>query len=151
MRLPPPALFPVLVLACLTAFPVRAADPIGLVKNVSGTVTVQRGATAEKLVAGAPLYAADALVTGDDASLGLTLRDDTTLSMGPKSRLVLESFAFDPAADAMKMGLEMKRGTFAVTSGQIAKLAPEAVSVRTPVMNIGIRGTRFLVEVAGDE
>jgi len=32
-------------------------------------------------------------------------------------------------------------------SGSIAKLAPQAVQITTPVSTIGIRGTRFLVKI----
>jgi len=37
-------------------------------------------------------------------------------------------------------------GTLALV-GALAKVAPETIVVRTPVSTIGIRGTRFLVEV----
>lgn len=135
----------------LAATPAAATDPIGLVKTLSGGATVTRGSSVQPLTAGNDLFRDDVVSTAPDGSLGITFRDDTTLSMGPKGRLVLDEFAFDPAREDIKLGVRLLKGTFAMITGQSAKLAPEKVSVRTPIMDIGIRGTSFLVEVAGDE
>ena len=138
--------------ALLLALPAGAAEPIGLVKTLSGGATVTRaGAAAQPLAAGTDVYRDDVIATGPDGSLGITFRDDTTLSMGPKGRMILDDFAFDPAREDVKLGVRLMRGTFAMVSGQTAKLAPEKVAVKTPTMTIGIRGTSFLIEVAGDE
>lgn len=135
----------------LLASPAWAADPIGLVKTLSGDATVTRKEQVVPLTAGADVFRDDVVATGADSSLGITFRDDTTLAMGPKSRVTLNDFAFDPAHDDVKLGVRMQKGTFSMTSGQTAKLAPDNVSVTTPTMTIGIRGTSFLVEVADDE
>ncbi|MCR6630989.1 MAG: FecR domain-containing protein [Magnetospirillum sp.] len=148
-------ILPVLGLAvCACALwpaPGRAADPIGLVKTLTGTASVSRSGNVQPLAAGNDVFRDDVVTTGPDGSLGITFRDDTTLSMGPKGRMALDDFAFDPAKDDVRLGVRLLKGTFAMASGQIAKLAPDNVAVKTPVMSIGIRGTTFLVEVAGDE
>ena len=41
----------------------------------------------------------------------------------------------------------MSKGSMNYISGVIAKLKPEAVSVKTPTGIIGIRGTQFVVKV----
>ena len=41
------------------------------------------------------------------------------------------------------------RGSLHVVTGIIAKLKPEAVSVKTPTGLIGVRGTRFVVQAEG--
>jgi len=41
----------------------------------------------------------------------------------------------------------ISRGTMAYLSGLIGKLAPEAARFETPSTTIGIRGTRFAVNV----
>lgn len=145
------AAIPAMLAIALVAAPALAADPIGLVKSLSGSATVTRGTVVESLAAGNDVYRDDVLATGADGSLGITFRDDTTLSMGPKGRMTLDEFAFDPAHEDVKLGVRLLKGTFAMVSGQTAKLAPEKVAVKTPTMTIGIRGTSFLVEVAGDE
>lgn len=141
----------VVLVSTLLAVPAWAADPIGLVKTLSGDATVTRGEQVAPLTAGADVFRDDVVATGADGSLGITFRDDTTLSMGPKSRMALNDFAFDPAHDDVKLKVRLQKGTFSMVSGQTAKLAPDQVSVSTPTMTVGIRGTSFLVEVAGDE
>ena len=135
----------------LAAAPAPAAEPIGLVKTLSGSATVSRAGATQPLAAGADVFRDDTVTTGADGSLGITFRDDTTLSMGPAGRMVLDDFAFDPAREDVKLGVQLLRGTFAMISGQTAKLAPEKVAIRTPSVTVGIRGTSILVEVAGDE
>lgn len=129
----------------------NAAEPIGLVKTLSGAATVDRAGTVAALTAGADLMSDDIISTGAEGAIGVTFRDDTTLSMGPNGRMVLDRFAFDPAGEDLGLELNFIKGTFSVVSGQIAKLSPEAVRVTTPTMALGIRGTSFLVEVEGDE
>lgn len=135
----------------LAAFPALAADPIGLVKTLSGSATVSRDGIVQPVAAGNDLFRNDMIATGPDSRLGITFRDDTTLSMGAKGRMVLDEFAFDPAKEDVKFGVSLLKGTFAMISGQTAGIAPDNVAIKTPVMAIGIRGTSFLVEVEGDE
>ena len=128
-----------------------AAEPVGQVKIVEGSAQVLRGGVPMPLPAGADVFAADEIVTADKSRLGLILRDDTTLSMGPSSRLLVERLEFEPAADKLDQGLALGAGTFSIQTGQIAKLAPARTDIRTPQMSIGIRGTSFLVKVDGNE
>ena len=128
-----------------------AAEPVGQIKTLEGSAQALRGGATVALAAGAPVYAEDVLLTAAGSRLGLILNDDTTLAMGPDSRLVVERLEFEPAADKLDLGLGLNRGTFSVQTGQIAKLAPSHTDIRTPQMSIGIRGTSFLVKVDGNE
>lgn len=128
-----------------------AAEAAGQVKTLDGTATVVRDGVTTSLQAGADIFAADEIITADKSRLGLILRDDTTLSMGPSSRMVVERLEFEPAADKLGQGLAFTAGTFSVQAGQIAKLAPDRTDIRTPQMTIGIRGTSFLVKVDGND
>lgn len=140
------------VLGCMVlAASAGAAEPVGQIKILEGPAEVVRGGAVAALGAGAPVYAADEIVTKDKARLGLIFNDDTTLAMGPDSRLVVEKLDFEPGADKLDMGLALNQGTFSVQTGQIAKLAPSHTDIRTPQMTIGIRGTSFLVKVDGNE
>jgi hypothetical protein len=91
--------------------------------------------------------AGDTLVTGRDGSLGVILRDNSSLSIGPESRLVLRSFLFSPAEGKFDLVARITGGTMAYLSGLIGKLSPESARFETPTATIGIRGTRFAVKV----
>ena len=124
-----------------------AGDPIGVVRTASGAATVTRG---EKTIPAAPglkIMAGDTLGTGRDGSLGVILRDDSSLSIGPESRLVLRSFLFSSLEGKFDLVASITRGSMAYLSGLIGKLAPEKIRFETPTGTIGIRGTRFAVKV----
>lgn len=137
------------VILTAASLEVSAAE-IGRVKTVRGVVEVERGGTRTVLTENPPLEQNDALVTGPDGAIGAILTDGSTISLGPRGRLVLDEVLFDPAHDRLSLVTRAVSGTFAYASGQIGKLAPEKVVVKTPVMTIGIRGTSFLIEVEED-
>jgi hypothetical protein len=122
-------------------------ETIGVVRNSAGTATVTRGGLDIPVAAGAKLLVEDILHTGLDGSIGIILRDNSTLSIGPGSRLVLRKFLFSPSEGKFGLLVRITRGTMAYISGLIGKLSPESVRFETPVATIGIRGTRFAVKV----
>lgn len=138
-----------LLLALSADLPAFAADtPVGSIKNTSGAVSLIRGkAEPTPLKPGDRLYEKDILITGKDGSLGLVLRDDTILSLGPGARLVIEKFLFEPAQGGLAQTLRLTRGSMAAVSGAIVKLNPAAAKVETPLYTIGIRGTHILVNM----
>jgi len=134
---------------CLPAVagPAVAGETIGVVRTVSGAATVTRGEKTEPATQGLKIMTGDTLGTGPDGSLGVILRDDSSLSIGPGSRLVLRSFLFSPSEGKFDLETRITRGTMAYLSGLIGKLAPEKARFETPTATIGIRGTRFAVRV----
>ncbi len=124
-----------------------AGETIGMVRFVSGDASVTRGEKSLQAAVGLKVMAGDTLVTGRDGSLGLILRDDSSLSIGPESRLLLRSFQFSPSEGKFDLVTRISRGTMAYLSGLIGKLAPEKARFETPTATIGIRGTRFALKV----
>ena len=136
----------VLVLV-LTVAVASASSPIGLVKVTEGTATVQRGDETLPARLGLALEEGDILRTGADGRMGVVLRDDTRLSLGPESEIQIDRFLFAPAKGHLALVVKMARGIMAFVSGNIAKLSHDAVRVETPVAIVGVRGTQFLVKV----
>jgi hypothetical protein len=124
-----------------------AQETIGVVRNSSGTATVTRGGQVLPVTAGTKLLVEDILDTGRDGTMGVILRDNSSISIGPGSRLVLREFLFSPAEGKFGLLVRISRGTMAYLSGLIGKLSPESARFETPVATIGIRGTRFAVKV----
>jgi hypothetical protein len=129
---------------CISA---DAQETIGVIRNTAGTATVTRGDQVFPAVAGMKLLLGDTLGTGSDGTLGVIFRDDSTLSIGPESNLVIEKFLFSPAEGKLGLLARITRGTMAYLSGLIGKLAPESARFETPTASIGIRGTYFVVKV----
>jgi hypothetical protein len=134
---------------CLLAVAGTAAagETIGVVRTASGDATVTRGETTLPAAPGLKLQIGDTLGTGRDGTLGIFLRDDSSISIGPGSRLLLRSFLFSSLEGKFDLVVRITRGTMAYLSGLIGKLAPEKARFETPTATIGIRGTRFAVKV----
>jgi hypothetical protein len=137
------------ILPCASPPSARAAETIGSVKNVRGMVSVVRAGETIPARPGLKLVAGDILETGPDGALGLVLRDDSLLSLGPSSRVAIERFLFNPAEGKLGLTTRILQGTLAYLSGFIGKLAPESTTFVTPVATIGVRGTHFAVRVEG--
>jgi hypothetical protein len=123
----------------------------GIIKIIRGAVQVQRGNGVTPLKVGDRVYAGDRVVTAVDAAAGITLRDDTLMSLGPQSSVVLEQYNFDAAAGSGNVAVRMLKGTMRYVTGLIGKHAPERQQVTTPTATIGIRGTDFIVDVLASE
>jgi hypothetical protein len=135
------------VAASLMASTPATAEVIGRVKIVSGQAFVVSGGQRNQAKPGDTIDRKDVLETGPDGSLGVTFNDDTLLSLGPDTSIALEEYAFAPAQQRYGFAANLTRGTALFVSGLLGKLAPGSVSVKTPSGTIGIRGTRFAVQV----
>ena len=140
MRLP-------IVALLLVSSAASAAEPVGRVKTVAHPAWIVRDGARVEARVGEPVFEKDAVETGAGGRIGITLTDHTTLSTGPSSRLDLESYRFDSAALKGNLLANMKRGTLAVSSGDIARSGADAMKVKTPRAVLGVRGTEFLVRV----
>jgi len=124
-----------------------SSPAIASVQKVSGTATVVRQGQTISAKIGLEIWKNDTLCTGPDGSIGVVFNDDTSLSLGPKSVLVIDEFIFAPREGNFSIVLRMLKGTAAYFSGLISKLAPESAHFETPSASIGFRGTKGLVKV----
>lgn len=131
--------------ALLLALSLPALAEIGQIKTSKGVVAVERNGQALVGTVGLRLEAADVLKTGADGAVGITMRDNSLLSAGPNSTLSLDRFEFDATTSQGRFETRLQRGTLAVVSGRIAKQSPQAMTVRTPSAQLGVRGTDFVV------
>lgn len=126
----------------------KASDaPVGNVNRLKGTASIVR---ANQLILARPgdkIYMKDVLKTGRDGSLGVIFKDETSLSIGPQSEIVISEFLFSPAEGKLSIVTRLLRGSAVYLTGIIGKLSPKSVRFETPVANIGIRGTRFAVKI----
>lgn len=126
-----------------------AADVAGMVKTSSGRVVIERQGETLPATVGTQVRVADRVRTGGDGAVGVTLRDNTLLSAGPGSLVVIDKFAFDSSTLDGRMSVGVRKGTLSVATGKIAKRTPESVDFHTPTSVLGVRGTEFIIEVAG--
>jgi hypothetical protein len=134
----------------LVSSPLRADGPqIAQVKTASGDAVIVRNGARIAAKAGDPVFEKDTIETGADGAIGLTFTDNTVMSTGPNSEIALEQYRFDSSNFNGAMLADMRQGTVAMVSGDIARSTPGAMKVRTPTAILGVRGTRFVIEVKG--
>ena len=136
-----------MILASATPVLAQQPSPAGHVKIVSGSAFIVRQNATVPARPGEPVYATDALRTGADGAVGVTLNDDTRLSLGPSSEVRLERYVYVPGEGNFGMVLSFVRGAAAYVSGRMAKLAPDAIRLETPAAIVGVRGTTVAVRV----
>lgn len=138
-----------LVVVCAVASPAAAQErPVaGRIKVSSGAAFIVRDGGQVPAQVGQIVYESDGLRTGADGKVGVTLIDDTRLSLGPASELKLEQFKFAPADSAFGLALKFVKGAATYVSGRIAKLAPDSIKLETPAAIIGVRGTTLAISV----
>ena len=139
----------VLLALFLTASPAALAQDglIGFVKTVTIPAEIVVDGRSIRAMAGMPLQAGFIVRTGPNGSMGVTLRDNTVMSFGPNTEFVVDEYLYAPGKGDLKLSARMVKGTLQYVSGIIAKLRPEAVTIRTPSGVVGVRGTEFLLLV----
>ena len=139
------------LLVLLSGLAARAEEPaIAYVKTVSGEATVSNGNSRVQAQPGTPLFVGSQLKTGPKSSLGVSFKDDTVMSFGPDTELIVDEYLYEPSQGKLRLASTLLKGTLNYLSGVIAKLKPDAVSVTTPSGIIGVRGTQFVVKVDPD-
>lgn len=136
-----------LLLAYLLILTALFASDVAIVKKADGDVYAIRNTTMVKLKVGDQLHVDDTLITKANSGIGVIFHDGTILTLGENSILATDEFLFDPAEKEFQFNIDFKKGLASFESGKIGELAPESVIFKVPEGTIGIRGTKFYVEV----
>lgn len=120
---------------------------IGYIKTITDQTTITQSGDPVKASLGTPIYVGNVIKTDRNGTAGVTLKDNTILSIGPNTELKMEAYQFQPQTDKLQLNACLLKGTLHYISGVIAKLRPEAVTIKTPTGVIAVRGTRFLVKI----
>ncbi len=124
-----------------------APAEIARIKQSSGVASIERSTQRLTASPGLKLMAGDRLVTGKDGRISVTFIDNTRFAVGPNSRVSVSEFQYDRTRQKGSFVTQVDRGSLAVVSGKIAKSNRDAMRVRTPNSLLGVRGTRFIVDV----
>jgi hypothetical protein len=140
-----------LVLALVFAFATSAlgkeTSAAGRIKVASGSAFIVRDTKLIPAQVGQAVFEADELRTGPNGRIGVTLKDDSRVSIGPSSEVRLARFVYAPGDGRLALVLKIVRGVAAYVSGKIAKLSPDAVHLETPLAIVGVRGTSLAIRV----
>lgn len=129
----------IVCLGVLSLLPTRAAfaEEVGAVRVVVLDVYGRGGA--ERLANRDIVFFNERITTGSESAARIDLIDESVLSMGEDSTLILDSMVYQANQGVVE-------GAFTLASGLInfkSSGVTMAFTVRTPVADIGIRGTEF--------
>lgn len=126
---------------------VASDDAAGSLRNKDGDVLIERNGIILKAEEGMQVYPADTIRTGANGSVGVILKDNSRISIGPESRFELKDYVFEPNRARFSFVSRLLKGIASFVSGKMTKLSPESVILETPTAMIGVRGTSYHVKV----
>ena len=128
------------------AGPVSALEA-GIIKTVRGQVRIERDGGNLEAKVGGPVQERDRVIVQDASSVGISMSDETLLSIGRNSTMVIDKYAYDPVTREGQVATSILKGTLRYVTGLIGRAHPQSIKVMTSNATIGIRGTEFIVEV----
>ncbi|HMB76672.1 MAG TPA: FecR domain-containing protein [Kiloniellaceae bacterium] len=126
-------------------FPLAPGEfTIGNSSSVVRTVTGTVDAGKRYLQYQDDIYREEVIETFEESATELTFVDQSTLSLGPNSAVVLDRFVYNPDSDTNEFVLSITKGVLRFATG---KLRSDSYEIHTPVSTIGVRGTVINVAV----
>lgn len=147
----------VTALSLLSAFNlcVHAAqqpEPVARIAALRGNaVATDTSAQQRPLTVRAALYEGDTIVTGPRGRLQILFSDNTIISIGRDTTLLINEYLWQPDQEEGALHTEVKEGIFRVMGGKITKAAPQNFTTKTPAATIGIRGSMYAGVVTGQQ
>lgn len=118
---------------------------VGNANTVVRTVTGLFDADLRQIAMLDDLYHNELIETGEESATQIVFLDETNLSMGPNSTLVLDQFVYDPDPSQASFVVTATQGVFRFATGNLPK---KSYTIHTPTATIGIRGTVFNMVIA---
>ena len=134
--------------ACIAfAFPVAAQD-IGKVASISPNLTgTPAGGASRRLSQGTAVSQNEVVEASASGRGQLLFRDETTLTIAPNSRVVLDEFVYVPGGGDASFAITLTRGALRMIGGRTTE-ARDALIVTTAA-TVGIRGSSAIVFTNG--
>src|SRR6266436_2990622 len=130
----------------LASPPAGAQQRVGVSGAVNPDATgIPPSAAPRRLVLGQEIVFNERVTTGSSGQTQILFIDQSTMSVGPSSDMVIDEFVYDPAAGTGKLAASLTRGVFRFVGGKRSK-QDNAVTMRTPAATIGIRGGCILAK-----
>lgn len=139
--------FGIIVLVIWAEGSLAQSESAGIVTRLRGEAFVERNLIRFELHEGSEIFSDDVAITGDSARLEISLNDNSVLTLGDQSTLIIRDFVYDPDTKMGNAFFVLTRGVLRTISGEIAYSQKDNFLVKTTVATIGIRGTDFFVGI----
>ena len=124
------------------------ATEIGEISELRGIGEITRQDSTESFAAklASDIFSFDDVRTGN-GRLAIEFLDSTVIKIMEHSKVIIDTYVYDPDPSKSEMALSVSLGTFRFISGKLNKIKKENVRVKTNAASIGIRGTDFTTTV----
>jgi hypothetical protein len=151
--MPGSALFPlrVAILAGLVltaaASLLPAQERVGINSAVNPQATgTPPGGAARRLVIGQDVVFNEHITTTEGGQTQLLFVDESSMTVGPNSDLVIDQFVYDPRTGTGKLAMTATRGLLRYVGGKLSK-QDDAVTLRTATATLAVRGGAFIAQI----
>ncbi len=86
------------------------------------------------------VFQQEIIETDSNSTTQFLFLDETILTVGPESKVILDEMVFDPNVTTGKVVMNAVKGLFTFVSGS---LPSESYEINTPTVSIAVRGTKF--------
>jgi hypothetical protein len=128
---------PLAILSALQATTSHTQEAIGKATSVRPQAEGSHGGT-RTLSGGADVYSKETVRTGDTGQADLQFRDQSNLSVGPKSSVRLDKFVYDSNKSAGTVAIQATRGSLRFVTG--SQGGGGNYQIKTPYGTLGVRG-----------
>ncbi len=142
----------ILCLILFLSLPAKAAvETAAKVVALRGQVTATSAeGISRRLKIKAPIYTTDKITTAKRGRLQIIFTDNTIISLGQNTTMVIKEYLWPPSHDDGALHTEIKEGIFRIMGGAITRVAPQKFTTQTPAATIGIRGSMYTGRVDGN-
>lgn len=123
-----------LLAATIAAAETGVGESSVVIRDVRGTIQEN----VRKLDNADPVFQNELVATAERSASEIRFLDETSLTVGPSSSVVLDSFLYDPAAPSGTLVIGAAEGVFRFVSGNMPS---ESYEIRTQEVTVGVRGT----------
>lgn len=144
-----------LAVATLTTAPAVFAEPVGFVAAMEGDVSVvHAGETSWQAAAvHQDVELGDSVRTGLDAAVKIVLADDTTLTLGEDTEIVIDSLVAGDGSPDQRSVIRHLKGELRTRIGETFG-GDSRIQIHTPTAVMGVKGTTMSIqlgEAAGED
>jgi hypothetical protein len=97
-----------------------------------------------------PLYTGDTIVTLETGRTKFKLNDESTMTMAPETKLVINRSVYDPAKKSRSSFMGMSTGKARFWVKKFTDFQRSVFKVKTPTAVCGVRGSEFIAMVTAD-
>jgi hypothetical protein len=138
-----------LAVLCIVVAPFTdlAADEdrsaVGVVNKVENEGSIAVASAARPAIVGMAVHMKDELRTGANGRMLVTFLDNTRLTLGENTSVMIDRFVYDPDKGIGQTILRSSKGAFRYVTGRVKDLKENSIIVSTAFADIAVRGTEF--------